>query len=322
MTLMELMVAVFVLILVMMSFGMIMAQIQRTVSTGQKAIRVNSAATAIVEATRTDLRRASRQGFLCITQIDDGDGSDGFPPLLTFTTAGVTQSRTSSAIANAAIVAIGMCDNAAPSADFNPSVLYCQRWLLTGTGIGAGDQGMGLFSMAMLQTYPRSGAAPSLDILASTICTFSPTSFAPVNLPPASPTEVGALWQVLSDNCEWASVMWTDGAVDATTNLPRWYGVDYDPDPDNDPATPGGVHLVTDRFGGSGWTSRTIANDPNQIDYNAGAGVDLYRALWTNDNQSNWPAAVKIRYRIVDPDADGDDDDASTTYEVVCPLGG
>ena len=289
-TMVELLVSVVVLLVVMLSFGMIMRQIQRVVSTGEKSIRTNSAAAAIVGAIRSDIGRATRNGMMCITQT----GAKS-PPLLTFTAAGVVPSKTDAgsavdrASANASLVAMSLCDNtstASPSPDLD--VLYSQRWLLT--DVTHGDR-IDL-DLANIQRLPRSGMNAGVLPRLSGIALPCSTS---------TPDEADNLWPVLADRCEWVSVTWTDGQLDAN-GLLRWYGVDYD----------AGQYVVK-------W--RNTPPDPTNVEFDvSGVGANVYRALWTHHDQNNWPRALRIRYRLIE--------DANATpiegrvYEVICPVGG
>jgi hypothetical protein len=204
---------------------------------------------------------------------------------------------------------MGMCDNVATTGS-DWDVLYCQRWLLTTLGLSADSYAADL---AAFQAFDRGTVDNSVTVWVFGLHPGGGTAPA-VNLPAVTPKEVEALWQAVSGDCAWVSVMWTDGQLDAN-NLVRWYGVDYNTDTNS--------YVATDTSPtGDGWKSRTV-NDVFFPDYNAaGSGVDpgFYRALWTNQNQNNWPAAIKIRYRIIDRQPAAGEDDG-TTYEVICRVG-
>jgi len=312
-TMVELLVSVVVLLVVMLSFGTIMRQIQRVVSTGEKTIRTNSAAAAIVGAMRTDIGRITRNGMLCITQVNEAPPpTDGYHPLLTFTAAGVVESKIDSASANASLVAMGLCAETPPA---SWPVLYCQRWVLTGLmpgGFGFNNDGL-TWDLANIQSLPRSDGTrfaidhnvDSVNDLVDAVLSLSPVNGGPfpIALPCHTPTQAGNLWQVLADRCEWVSVTWTDGPPLDANGLLRWYGVDYT-----------GGYSVTAKDGN--WTTNNAAN----VEFNVGLGPNIYRALWTHHNQNNWPRALRIRYRLIE-DANAIPPEGKV-YEVICPVGG
>jgi len=291
----ELLVAVVILIVIMLSFGMIITTIQATVSTGQEVMRSNAAATSIIGTLRGDIRQITQHGFLAITQTPHTDA-----PVLVFTTAGVIPSKTDSPSANGGLVSLGMCENKADPGAFD--VLYCQQWVLNSAVAMSGD----LFpaDLASLQTCDR----PTMNGgIVTWACNNLPgaTIDSEIHMPSDTLTGVDALWQVLADNCEWISIMWTDG----TTGLYGlvWYGVDYDQDLD------AYVRNAKD----TNWNTKdaaTWAADVDRIEFDGdpGFGTPLYRAAWTHHNQNNWPRALKIEFKLEDHDS---------PYEVICPVG-
>jgi len=309
----ELLVAVAILTTIMLSFSMIMTQVQETVSTGQKTIRTNAAAAAIIDTIRNDIRQMTQHGMLCITQAFDGS------PRLVVSTSGVTPSKTHgqlgdppntyTAIGTGGIISVGRCLNHATSTTTR-EILFYQRWVLMKltdkdedelqwpfdilrTRDPAGD--WETYDLADFQVFTRGGT----NYLVDDICNLSPSddpgSLGAIRIPPKD-DDIGSLWQVLAENCESLSIMWTDGT--ATAYGLNWYGVD-------NPNSP----LVT-------VTPAQWETDPNKIEFNAVTwGEDTYRALWTHHNQNNWPRAIKIRFELVEGEE-------RNTYEVICPVGG
>jgi len=297
-TLIELLVAVTILAVIMLSFAIIITQMRRVVSAGQANIESNSAATAIIHTIRSDLRRVTQHGLLCITQ----DSQDG-PGYLIFVTAGPTPSKTVSDIGTGGVVALGLCDNAATSL---LEVLYYQRWVLANalgddvwnadlSQVQAHDRGWmnDFFVNSVLSNYPGGG------------------SVSPVSIPAGTIDEVNGLWQVLADNCQSLSIMWTDGS--SFGGGLQWYGVMYED----------GICQIVEQ--NANWPfDQFDPDDTSQIEFNAlFGGGNAYRALWTHHNQNNWPVAIKIGFSLKWPDPyDPEKPKISKKYEVICPIGG
>ena len=285
MTVIELLVAVTILVVMILAFATIMSQSQRVVRTSQKTMRSNAAASAIIRTFRDDIRRATQHGLLCITQ-----DPVNLQPYLLVTTAGVIPSKTQAEIGNAGLSCFGLCDNTSTT---TRDVLYAQRWVFVQGGSGGDLWGLDL---AEVQTYDRA----MMNVTVNDVCSYVPGggSSPDIVIPPQNLTDVGALWQVLADQCQALSIMWTDGTSDATGL--NWYGVDYD--------------TLTDTYeiaaSVAGWEGR-IESD-GEIEFSEGVA---YRALWTHHNQNLWPKAIKIRFMLLE-------DDQQNEYEVICPVGG
>jgi len=295
-TMIELLVAVVILIIIMLAFGMIITTIQATVSTGQQTMRSNAAAAAIIDTLRGHVRQATQHGFLAVTQTEHSDA-----PVLVLTTAGVIPSKTAAESSTGGLVCVGMCENQAEPGSFD--VLYCQSWVLSEAG--SSDDILS-FDLANLQRFDRMAINEGIVRWVCDHCPGGPQSDAGIRVPCGSLTDVNALWQVLADNCEWISIMWTDG----TTGLNGlvWYGVDYDQH--------SGSYVRRQKD--ENWSTvdaPTWAADADIVEFNGdpGLGTPLYRALWTHHNQNNWPRALKIKFKLEDHD---------NPYEVICPIGG
>ncbi len=313
MTLMELMVTIGIMAIMVLAFGQIISTSQKAVSTSQAASRTTAAAAAIEKVIRDDLRKITRNGFLCITH----DGDPTHAPRLVALTAGITPSKTSSSVGNGGIVALGLCDNFFYS-PATRDVLYHQAWVLAADGthvVGSDvfEKGLGDFVR-----QPRD----FINILAGSIAFSEPGSplRMPIRIPARSIDDITALWQVLADKCDNLSIMWTDGTADASDNL-NWYGVwhdgagyeAYSKHPTTGNPTPNGVS--------GAWTDYNIGTNPpvTEFDADTSGATEVYRALWTKDNQSNWPIAIKIRFTISDPAVI--EGGGAREYEIVCPVG-
>jgi len=288
----ELLVAVVILIIIMLAFGMIITTIQGTVSTGQEAMRSNAAAAAIIDTLRSELRQITQHGLLCITQTDT---ADGYKPLLTFTTAGVIAGKTGNASANGGLVSIGICENQSGAGSFD--VLFARNWLLA--SMSTVPDAMP-WDLAHIQKSDRDTLN---GYVVEQYCAIPPDD---VRIPAGDLDDVNALWQVLADGCDWISILWTDGDTD-TEGL-KWYGIDYNQDSEAYEAV--SVGSTGDEWVNVSFDSASVT----QIEYDAGTGGDdLYRALWTHHNQNNWPRAIKIAFKLTDHDS---------PYELICPIGG
>ncbi len=299
-TLMELLVTVGIMVIMILTFGQILSSSQKAVNVSQTAMRTGSAGSAIEKVIRDDLRKITKNGFLCITQASDGS------PRLVAVTAGVTPSKTGTDIGNGGIIALGLCDNLAGSLP----IFYHQAWVLAGSG---GTPGVGSdilnYDMESVVRLPRHDASNyDMNELAEFVgLTWAPPSSdtpnRSISLPTSDIDDVVALWQVLASESYALSIQWTDG-TDTGNNL-NWYGIDGS----------GGSYSITAK---TSWSGVNIANDPNQIEFNAGGGA--YRALWTKDNQSNWPVAIRIQFTISNPAVIGTEE-ASREYEIIAPVG-
>ncbi|MCK4601117.1 MAG: prepilin-type N-terminal cleavage/methylation domain-containing protein, partial [Phycisphaerae bacterium] len=131
-TLIELMAAVAVLAMMILIFNMVLSQSQKVVYTVQVSIDANRTASAVEHVIRSDIRRLSKNGFLCITQADDGS------PQLFYATAGPTLSLTGGDTGTGSFTAMGLCDYA--SAAGEEKLLWRAAWVLNeGTPSQASD---------------------------------------------------------------------------------------------------------------------------------------------------------------------------------------
>ncbi len=318
----ELLVAVTILILMLMAFSMILTQSQKVVSVSQRNMRANAAAGAIGQVFRGDLRRATQQGMLCITQtFEDG------PPRLVFTTAGITPSKTHAEIGTGGLVCFGLSANYAGPYP----TLYYQRWVLKfflSGGPSPPTDVLSAFDLASLQAWDRGEMNNCVD----QVCAADPNSagYEPgssIQIPPRTIEDVGALWQVMGARCEWISIMWTDGTI-FDNNTPgnlsddemNWYGVRYDTS--SGYIAQGRGFAPTYAPDPTSWINQPFdESDLSQIEFDVGpGGTDVYRALWTQHNQNNWPKAIRIRFRL--SGNPNDPADKGAEYEVICPVGG
>ena len=297
-TAIELLVAVAVLGILITMVTMILASSKRLVKTSQAKMRANAVATAITDAIRADLRRASKNGFLCITQ----DGQEG-PVRLSLAVPGTTQSLTSAVRGTGECICYGLVDNQATASNDPNDILFRAGWIMSPDEDGAPDV-LTNSDFSTLRLFTR----PQINGVMASILRNSPLG--PLRVPPVKLNEVGRLWQVAAMHCSKLTILWTDGTVNPATKQLNWYG----------PRLDGSVAAkVFDRV----WKLRGIASGEIEFDANpftvGNRFVGAYRALWTHHNQSNWPKAVKFKFSLRDPDMPADFHNVE--YEVICPIG-
>jgi len=292
-TAVELLVAVAVLAMMITMVSGILASSKRLATTSQAKMRANSTASAITETIRDDLRRASKNGLLCITQIAGGRMR------LALAVPGVVRSLTSNVQGTGEFVCYGLVDNQAdPGSDIN-DILFRAGWIMSDHAGGAdvislpnisGAPGYKPYDFSVLGFYERA----ELNSLVSYM--LKEGDLDSLRVPPVTLTDINNLWQIASAFCSELTIQWSDGTLAPDGENLRWYG----------PGSPKN----------SGWSS--VGVDDNVIEFDA-HGDGTYRALWTQHNQSNWPKAVKFRFRLRDPDMPVEF--SNVDYEVVCPIG-
>ena len=340
MTLMELIVAVAVLAIMILGFGQIVGQAQRVVTVSQNNMRSNATAEAIAKVIRDDLNKITKNGFLCITS--SSDSSSNSSPRLFFTTAGITNSRLHQLSGNASVCCYGLINNGTVPADgygVIPSsrIMLREAWILlqghgTSNPTDMVDYDLSdLQSMTRYKTGRTPGYSDTEDIdefvtLLSQDSNIFPSSG--VGVPPINGNEVNELWKVLTNDANGLEIMWTDGTVDGNNNL-NWYGILFQ----DNTGGPGTNRTYTKKFGSTGASSlpslEILPAGENEYKMSTTASNPGYRALWTHENQSTWPAAIRISFRLLDPTIDEELKKRSyksngkryyTRYEVIVPI--
>jgi len=250
-TLMELMVSVVILVMMVVAFGQILNKSQQVVSGAQKTMRENAAAKAVLATLKEDLRRATANGMLCISQAgreeprlaapwNDGpgvsdateDGVEGRPPRLTLLTAGVMRSKTDPTVGTGGITVLGLAANN----DTTDDVLYYQRWVLAppqSTLSNPTDVWNG-WDLARMMSLPRYQLGLNIQGTMdypndmNDLVTFLEAWWQPGEAPPqgastpmlpgfvipaTTPGEARRLWQVLATRVRALSITWTDGSL-------------------------------------------------------------------------------------------------------------
>ncbi len=308
-TLIELMVAVAILSIMIGAFSLIVSESQKVVSSSSARMRSNQAAGAVAQVLRDDMRQVSKNGFFCITM-------NGGLPRMMFITAGLTYSITSSAKGTGTLTCYGLVDNQADGTTDN--ILWRQGWVLDSTGAPQDDK-WGI-DLATLQSLPRYllGGDNDINDKINFIATNSPSS---IMVPPQTLVDINALWQCLSAGCNALSIMWTDGTInqngtpaDPSDDYLDWYGI-------KDGTIVDKMEFPGELPGDDSWKTRNV-NDkrPDNTYYIQFSEGGNYRALWTKDNQANWPKAIKVRFSLAGPQW-GSALPEGVDYEVICPVG-
>ena len=331
-TLIELLVSVGVLAIMILAFNLVLVPSQRLVSKSTTTMRVNNAAAAIADLLRDDLRQASQMGFLCITWGYDAEGVLG--PRLVFTAPGPARSMTSDVQGTGRLVCVGM----------SPDYLWRQGWVVSADGDATEPTDDRDVIAPIIYPYTDIGYLQSLsrydddadwDIAEDTLDDLLKTDGGTERPgPPDFSVEDDPeqwQWQVLADHPVALSIMWTDGTLDDDDNL-YWYGIDYEIDDngtedvlDDDIVTYTNYRQQSDGSSSDDgeWADHEV--EDRRTEYGDDNGH--YRALWTHEDQRNWPTAIKIRYTVnVKDDSSrrtlgGARGFRQMTYEVICPLG-
>ena len=283
-TILELLVAVTILLIMISIVGMILSSSRKLAKTAQGKMRANAAAAAIAEVLRDDVRRVTKNGFLCVT---DWKGR----PRLLLTAAGHAQSLTVSDGGTGEFLCYGIDDNQADSASKTNDILFRVGLILNDSPkLPTAGTDILNWDLSDLQMLPWEDVNSAIN----TVLLSSKTDA--LRVPPLTLAEVSELWKVVTTHCSNLSILWTDGEPDANGNL-QWYG----------PA-PGSPK-------DSNWSTRNVYS--NKTEFNDGSGA--YRALWTQRNQNNWPLAIKVRFQLRDPQMPPAFD--KVDYDVICPVG-
>jgi prepilin-type N-terminal cleavage/methylation domain-containing protein len=296
-TLMELLVAVAVLSVLVLVFGRILGSTQQAVSIAQWNMQINGQAMALNSLVRSDLRRASTHGFLCMGLRDAP--VDGPFPFLMLTTPGTIESSTSDRTATGSLVVYTL-------APINESggelALIRQAWVLAGGGSSLTPPDGDVWfqhDLSDIMTVDFADEPQRHSVVASFLNGIPDV----VHIPPTTPEQINDLWTVLSTKVQDFHVTWTDGRrhtssdEDATPqkveSLLRWYGHDL------------------------GWDFDGTQKAGTAAEYEG--PNNRYRALW-HKNSDPWPLALRVQVTM------GKGEESQTAgsardLEFVCSVG-
>ena len=256
-TILELLVAVTILLIMISIVGMILSSSRKLAKTAQGKMRANAAAAAIAEVLRDDVRRVTKNGFLCVTEW-------GGRPRLLLTAAGHAQSLTVSDGGTGEFLCYGIDDNQADPASTTNDILFRVGWILNESAIGSDILNWDLSDLQMLPRADVNGAVNEL---------LSNSKTDALRIPPLTLTEVGELWKVVATHCSNVSILWTDGTLDGG-NL-RWYGSGSPKD--------------------SNWSTRNVYS--NKTEFNDGSGAYRALWTQRNQNNWPLAIKVRFQLR-------------------------
>ncbi len=268
MTLVEMLVAISVLAVMILAVSSILVQTQRFISAAQANRRSHAMAFTIARIIRRDLRRVSKDGFLCVT-------NSGGNSTLVFSAAGPVTGINESTKGDGSIICYGQqsCKSSAdPSKTqtflWRPEyICNCSPGSAPSTEISGERINVNFSTLRSCAGENSDANSPfTLQSIADKVTSTTPGGN--LRLPPANATQLDNLWQVLVTNVDTVQV---------------WY---------------------------------TYGNK-------SGANIDWQSApkLWSHQDQTNWPRAIRIRFAIKDPSMPKELQGAGHPYEVICTVG-
>ena len=309
MTLVELLVSVGVLSVMILAFSTILTQSQQFISLAHASRRSHALAASIARIIRRDIRQISQDGILAITTADDGS------PMLIVTAVGPASSimaDTEAVSSTARLICYGEADNNASNKVKGTRLLWRPSYVLVGDSATGGLAADCLdLSLGMLKAMTREQI--HTRVIDQEIGGLNAAANTQLRVPVENDLAgIEDLWQVLAAGCSDLSITWTNGQIDQATGNLLWFGVDR-----SDSAMPVKLASTLDE---------TYANTVEDTNYNSG---DSYRALWTHRDQTNWPRAIKIRFRLNDKNLPerkvGQGANRRRTnavdYEIICSIG-
>lgn len=310
-TIMELVVTVAAMSIMMAAFGNILLQCKRVVNATHRTLRMNHRISVITDLFRRDVRRITKDGFLCITQIADG------VPAIVFTTAGPNQSVLAGVQGYGSIVAWGIVGrrekdsmNTYLDTLWRPEFIFAVPGTDT-TGV-PDDVADFIPTQSALETLKDVKTASHGDI-STMVDDLLGRAGAVFMIPPPSKVEADKLWMAVcrdmavseSDGSPFplAAITWTDYSEQNADGSFEWYGLE-----------------VTGSEEQGSWQARV---NPKSADAGAPVGAEAfggaggYRALWTSHEPGSWPKAIKLKFWI---DRDALPEGFGQVYEVVCDI--
>jgi len=223
-TLLELMVAVAVISVMVLGFGAVLSQARRVVTTAERRMRADAAASAIARVIRRDMQNISKYGFLYISDKN-----------LMLTTAGAAPSLTSSAtgtgpvIGTGSIVSYTLGPNAGPGGG---NIFFRQGFVLRKLGdppppAPSNPRYTPAYGDCMNLNFAELQAMPSgnIDDLILEVLSYAPGGLGgpgEVFYPPTTVAHVDTMWQLLTPYCFSLSISYTNPAYGTDPDEPFW----------------------------------------------------------------------------------------------------
>lgn len=277
-TIIEMLVTVATLGIILSAFANVLLQCRRVTTMAHRGIQANHRASVISEIVRRDLRRMTRDGFLCISSNNGHAG-------VVFCAGDPSRSILGDAKGYGSIVAYGLVQRTG-GLDAPVDVLWRPEYIFKTEGNDSPEDLVTKIST----DYPtladvKSCDRPAANTLAGGVLG---RSLSPVAMPPTTVTEAADLWKVVTGDITYLSITWTDASAPVgPEGKPvggfNWYGIDRDQSLDAYV-----IRSKNDQWGDQG---------ANATEFASGGG---YRALWTARNPHNWPKAIRFVYGIND----------------------
>lgn len=355
MTLIELLTAVFIMVLMIGSFNLILQSSSRVVNSSQQIMRFNTATSTFLRNLQNDLAKVSLEtGFLCITQTATGE------PVLMMLCSGPSQSRFFNSLSppgdnvpqgNGKLVVVGLGDNfvakqraveAGTPLGETPSVLYYQPWALTKRWPASIPPNplVTWDPNDILPYYTMGGNIQFLDVnyyltfgrqlfnsLVNTVsAATAPPAYIP-NTPPNYGYVAGRSFRVPAETVKDIKPLWQSVSEQCHWMSIQWTdgSLDskdqlnwYGPHYDLDPDSSTFQQMTVSSQGT--WNTGFDSSDTSsQIEFRQDG---VYRALWTFKNSTVWPKAIRIRFALQKSEGATGSGGNLEIYEIICPIGG
>jgi prepilin-type N-terminal cleavage/methylation domain-containing protein len=332
-TLIELLVAVAILVIMMLIFGQVLSSAKTLVNTAQANMRYNATTAAIAQVIRRDFQTLSQAGFLAVAE--DVNGNDrlifsAVEPARSIMNPTADTGQGIGRIVNYGIVRNFASDDSEQKILWRLPMLLQERTSIDGN-LGSGDDiwemrylfnppgASGSYArdsdeddmitpdwtddplipiaydkritrfrldMATMQMYPRDKLRDHIiRRLIHDVAEWHGDEDHRLYIPIQKADQAERIWQILTIGCTDLQVRWTDGS--SSGGGLRWYGPDQ---------AKGDSNIETSVNG-------------------------RYVALWTHENQSRWPKAIRLRFRLKDNEMPEEFRDG-LWYELVCSVVG
>jgi hypothetical protein len=211
----ELLVAVAILAIMILSFSVVLSASQRVVSVSNSNMRKNTTATALSQILRTDLSRVTQNGFFYL-------GDSGDKDILIFTQAGLSESVTSAESGTGAVVTLGMANTGGLG-----STLVRQGWVLDPGAPDDKNDDVWRYDLSQFLVLPLDNPGGGVDSVKEYVEMAIGDVPSSLTVPIEDGDDLRDLWQALAPGCTELNVQWTDGTRDSDGL--KWYKANSGP---------------------------------------------------------------------------------------------
>ena len=300
-TIIELMVAVSLAVIMILGFSVVFTQSHRVVKSGQGFIRANAEAAAISQAMRRDFADLTKDGFLAIIAP-----TDDTPPAIVFTAAGTFAAKSpdftggyddtgglhQALRANAAIICYSIRENSMFSPPRPKNVLCREANLLTAHPNPAGrPRPIWDPNSDVMDRYLTDVRRYSRSEISGTVVSGFVNQYLTVPTRANTLAQVREVWPILLTDCDVTTLSITWLLRDPSDGTWRWHGFEGT----IEPGTAGieGLPAILD----TDWKDKRVDDANKPVEFLRINGADrAYMALWTHEDKTNWPRAIRIRF--------------------------